>query len=76
VKEVPYKGDFIFKVPFFDYEGEIIWGATGRILVNFLKKLNLLKSDCRLQLMNHDSWEDEYDSIIDLNSDVDLSFLK
>lgn len=76
VKEVPYKGDFIFKVPFFDYKGEIIWGATGRILVNFLKKLNLLKSDCRPQLMNHDSWKGEYDSIIDLNSDIDLSFLK
>jgi 8-oxo-dGTP pyrophosphatase MutT (NUDIX family) len=56
-KEVSYKGGSIFSVPFFDYEGEIIWGATGRILIDFFQKLNLLSPDCRLMFMNRDSWK-------------------
>ncbi|MFX0149433.1 MAG: NUDIX hydrolase [Candidatus Hodarchaeota archaeon] len=75
VKEVPYKGDLIFKVPFFDYRGEIIWGATGRILVNLFKKFNLLKPDCRRQLMEQDLWKDEYESTSDLETNLDLTFL-
>ncbi|UCG02061.1 MAG: CoA pyrophosphatase [Candidatus Heimdallarchaeota archaeon] len=58
IKEMTYKDKLTFKVPFFDYQGEIIWGATGRILVNLLIKLNLLKTTCRLRLMGRDLWEE------------------
>ncbi len=57
IKEMTYQGSFKFQVPFFNYQGEIIWGATGRILVNLLEKLNLLSPDCRLKLMGQDSWK-------------------
>ncbi|MFX0212011.1 MAG: NUDIX hydrolase, partial [Candidatus Hodarchaeota archaeon] len=76
VKEVPYKGDLIFKVPFFDYKGEIIWGATGRIMVNLFKKFNLLEYDCRRELMEQDSWKDKYGSTSELEINLDLTFLK
>ncbi len=58
LKKVTYKDGIIFSVPFFDYNGEIIWGATGRIVVNFFQKLNLLSSDCRLKIMDRESWVD------------------
>lgn len=56
IKEMTYQDTFKFQVPFFDYCGEIIWGATGRILVTLLKKFNLLNPDCRLKLMKQDLW--------------------
>ncbi|MFW9903989.1 MAG: NUDIX hydrolase [Candidatus Thorarchaeota archaeon] len=58
VKEMTYKENYTFQVPFFDYNGEIIWGATGRILVNLLMKLNLLSPTCRLRLMERDIWQE------------------
>jgi 8-oxo-dGTP pyrophosphatase MutT (NUDIX family) len=58
LKEVTYKDGIIFSVPFFDYNGEIIWGATGRILVNFFQNLNQLNPECRLKIMNQDLWID------------------
>ncbi|MFX1282476.1 MAG: NUDIX hydrolase [Promethearchaeota archaeon] len=58
IKEMKYQDNFIFKVPFFNYtENEVIWGATARILVNLLKKLNQLSLDCRLKLMKRYLWE-------------------
>ncbi|UCE14750.1 MAG: CoA pyrophosphatase [Candidatus Heimdallarchaeota archaeon] len=63
VKEMTYQNDFVFLVPFFDYGGEIIWGATGRILVNLLSKLNLLSPKCRHKLMGQNSWN--FNSMID-----------
>lgn len=76
VKEMTYQNDFVFQVPFFDYGGEIIWGATGRILVNLLNKLNLLSPICRIKLMGQDSWK--HDSKIDngLNYIENLGVLK
>ncbi len=68
VKERVWRG-ITFQVPFFDYKGEIIWGATGRILVNLLKTLNLLNRECRLEIMNQNGWHEEYDSRIDLTYD-------
>jgi 8-oxo-dGTP pyrophosphatase MutT (NUDIX family) len=68
VKEREWRG-LSFRVPFFDYKGEIIWGATGRILVNLLKTLNLLNRECRLEIMNQNGWYEEYDSRIDLTPD-------
>ncbi len=56
IKEMTYQESFKFQVPFFDYCGEIIWGATGRILVTLLKKFNLLNPECRLKLMKQDLW--------------------
>jgi 8-oxo-dGTP pyrophosphatase MutT (NUDIX family) len=58
VEEMTYKKNFTFQVPFFDYNGEIIWGATGRILVNLLMKLNLLSPACRFKLMGRDLWQE------------------
>jgi len=55
-KHVSHKSGSVLDVPFFDYDGEVIWGATGRILVNFLKKLNKLSSECRLNLMKRELW--------------------
>jgi len=55
-KHVSYKGGSVLNIPFFDYDGEVIWGATGRILVNFLTKLNKLSSECLLKLMKRESW--------------------
>lgn len=59
IKEMTYRNKLTFQVPFFDYYGEIIWGATGRILVNLLKKVNLLPPDCRFELMNQDRWNED-----------------
>ncbi len=58
IREMTYQGSYKFQVPFFDYRGEIIWGATGRILVTLLKKFNLLNPECRLKLMGQDLWEE------------------
>lgn len=68
VKEREWRG-LTFRVPFFDYEGEIIWGATGRILVNLLRTLNLLNRKCRIEIMNQNGWYEEYDSKINLTND-------
>lgn len=58
IKEMVYKENFSFKVPFFDYNGELIWGATGRIVVNLLMKLNLLSPNCRKRFMGRDLWQE------------------
>ncbi|MFX0123616.1 MAG: NUDIX hydrolase [Candidatus Hodarchaeota archaeon] len=58
IREMTYKGKLTFQVPFFDYQGEIIWGATGRILVNLLMKLNQTSPRCRMRLMGRESWEE------------------
>jgi len=55
-KHVSHKSGSVLDVPFFDYDGEVIWGATGRILVNFLTKINKLSSECRLNLMKRELW--------------------
>ncbi len=57
VKEVPYQNGFIFQVPFFDYKSEIIWGATGRILVNLLNQINDLPLNCRKEMLGKHKWE-------------------
>ncbi|MFX1544568.1 MAG: hypothetical protein ACFFCU_00005, partial [Promethearchaeota archaeon] len=44
-------------------------GATGRILVNLLKKINLLPPDCRFTLMKQDLWHE------DVNIDNGLDYL-
>ncbi|MFX0015773.1 MAG: NUDIX hydrolase [Promethearchaeota archaeon] len=69
VKKMTYRDRYSFQVPFFDYHGEIIWGATGRILVNLLKKINLLPPDCRFTLMKQDLWHE------DVNIDNGLDYL-
>ncbi len=59
---VPYKGDNLFHVPFFNYDGEIIWGATGRILANFLNILTRFELPCRSEMIGLNQWivqEDE-----------------
>ncbi|BAT71603.1 NUDIX hydrolase [Thermosulfidibacter takaii ABI70S6] len=38
VVDFPYKG-FVFRTPLLEYNGEIIWGATARILQLLLEKL-------------------------------------
>ena len=58
-QEFQYNDDLLFKVPFFDYDGEVIWGATGRILVNFLSVLSQLDPVCREKMIDNHSWEDE-----------------
>jgi 8-oxo-dGTP pyrophosphatase MutT (NUDIX family) len=58
VKEMTYRENLTFQVPFFNYNGEIIWGATGRILVNLIMKLNVLSPTCRLKLMGRDRWQE------------------
>lgn len=58
IKEMTYQNNFTFKVPFFNYkENEVIWGASARILVNLLLKLNQLRADCRLKLMGRFLWK-------------------
>ena len=54
---VPYEGGRLFHVPFFNYEGEIIWGATGRILANFLNVLTKLNNQCRTYMIGIDQWK-------------------
>ena len=34
-----------WQVPFFDWDGETIWGATGRVLLDLLKLLELVPGD-------------------------------
>ena len=59
IQEFQYNENNLIKVPFFDYDGEIIWGAAGRILVNFLSVLSQLNSFCRDKMINNHLWEDE-----------------
>ena len=54
---VPYEGGKLFNVPFFNYEGEIIWGATGRILANFLNNLTKMNLECQSRMIGIDQWE-------------------
>ena len=58
----------------FDYQGEIIWGATGRILVNLLIKLNLLTPTCRMRLMGRELWQEKekIDDGLEYIDDLDL----
>ena len=56
IQEFKYKEGQLFNVPFFDYEGEIIWGATGRILLNFLMILTNIPKICRQQFISSYSW--------------------
>jgi 8-oxo-dGTP pyrophosphatase MutT (NUDIX family) len=67
-QEFQYDEDILFSVPFFDYNGEIIWGATGRILVNFLSVLSQLDLDCRKNILDDHLWENniggDYSQII------------
>ena len=58
-QEFQYNENNLIRVPFFDYDGEIIWGATGRILVNFLSVLSQLNSFCREKMIDNQLWEDE-----------------
>jgi len=58
IQEFSYNGGRLYQVPFFDYEGEVIWGATGRILLNFLKILTTLTVNCREQFINSHVWTD------------------
>ena len=55
-QEFPYNEGKRYEVPFFDYEGEIIWGATGRILLNFLRILTTLSLNCREQFIGSNIW--------------------
>lgn len=74
IRNMTYKDSHSFQVPFFDYQGEIIWGATGRILINLLMKLNLLSPTCRLRLMGRDLWEEngKIDDGLDYMDDLHL----
>ncbi|MHA1214138.1 MAG: NUDIX hydrolase [Candidatus Hodarchaeales archaeon] len=67
LKEVKYRDGIIFQVPFFDFKGETIWGATGRILVNLLNLMKKLDVDCRVNLMGGDSWQEQESGVISLN---------
>lgn len=55
-EEVNYR-EIPIHVPFFDYEGEIIWGATGRILENLLGIISNLGDECRQKLIGSYSWK-------------------
>ncbi|MHA1443890.1 MAG: NUDIX hydrolase [Candidatus Hodarchaeales archaeon] len=57
-QEFPYNEGKLYEVPFFDYEGEIIWGATGRILLNFLRILTTLGLNCRKQFIGSHIWKE------------------
>jgi 8-oxo-dGTP pyrophosphatase MutT (NUDIX family) len=54
---VPYDQGKLFHVPFFKYNSEIIWGATGRVVVNFLNVLLDLDSHCREVFIGNNQWE-------------------
>jgi 8-oxo-dGTP pyrophosphatase MutT (NUDIX family) len=56
MEEVTYR-EVPIQVPFFDYKGEIIWGATGRILRNFLEILSELGLLCRKEFIGSQSWK-------------------
>lgn len=53
---VTYKEGIKFHVPFFSFQEEIIWGATGRILINLFNLLKGLDTECKINLMKHDYW--------------------
>ncbi|MHA2225522.1 MAG: NUDIX hydrolase [Candidatus Hodarchaeales archaeon] len=57
IKKMTYQEDIVFQVPFFDFNGEIIWGATGRILMNLLKIFNHLNYQCKMELMGQKHWK-------------------
>ncbi|MHA1992978.1 MAG: NUDIX hydrolase [Candidatus Hodarchaeales archaeon] len=65
---VPYKGEKLIHVPFFNYEGEIIWGATGRILANFLNVLTQIDVSCQSNMIGIEQWEvqedDDYSNLV------------
>jgi 8-oxo-dGTP pyrophosphatase MutT (NUDIX family) len=44
VEEREYAGQ-VFPVHFFDYDGHVIWGATGYMLHTFLEFLELIRTD-------------------------------
>ncbi|MHA1971792.1 MAG: NUDIX hydrolase [Candidatus Hodarchaeales archaeon] len=67
LKEVEYDKGIIFQVPFFNFEGETIWGATGRILVNLLNEMKKLDNICRVTLMGSDSWREQENEVSSLN---------
>lgn len=56
MEEVIYR-EVPIQVPFFDYKGEIIWGATGRILNNFLEILSDLGLLCKKKFIGSQSWK-------------------
>lgn len=56
MEEVIYR-EVPIQVPFFDYKGEIIWGATGRILNNFLEILSDLGLLCKKEFIGSQSWK-------------------
>ncbi|MFW9855609.1 MAG: NUDIX hydrolase [Candidatus Thorarchaeota archaeon] len=45
-----------FLVPFFYYKKEEIWGATGRILVDFLNRFFLLDKNCQSEIFGLFRW--------------------
>jgi 8-oxo-dGTP pyrophosphatase MutT (NUDIX family) len=55
-EEVIYR-EVPIQVPFFDYNGEIIWGATGRILDDFLRKLSQLGYPCKNKMIGTNDWK-------------------
>ena len=38
-------GGKTYPVHFFDYDGHVIWGATGFLLYNFLEFLDLIRAE-------------------------------
>lgn len=72
IKKMTYQEDIVFQVPFFDFNGEIIWGATGRILINLLEIFNHLNYGCKMELMGQKNWkisgriDDGFEYIMDL----------
>ena len=67
--------EMTFEVPFFDYNGEIIWGATGRILVDLLNKLCLLNTDCQVELFEKNQWKIQELPIKDLETLKEFGFI-
>jgi 8-oxo-dGTP pyrophosphatase MutT (NUDIX family) len=56
MEEVIYR-EVPIQVPFFDYDGEIIWGATGRILDGFLRILSQLGYPCKNEMIGTNDWK-------------------
>ena len=65
---VPYEGGNLLHVPFFNYEDEIIWGATGRILAKFLNLLTQIDQECQSRLVGANRWviqvDEDYSQIL------------
>jgi 8-oxo-dGTP pyrophosphatase MutT (NUDIX family) len=59
LKTREWQGNMFF-VPFFDYENEEIWGATGRILVDLLNRLSEVSSKCQSELFGQSHWKHLY----------------